>query len=461
MEDSKLVYGIVGEYQVGKSTLINCLLSRYIASVGSGLATTHTMVIYEYSEDEYKRVVHGDGRAEIMGLDEEIEADQNPDVEQIVCGVKHPLLERISLVDLPGLGYDGRDNLKAHEMLVKIDCAILIHSTYKALEEQSKILNTVHHLQKAEIPYYVFLNCTNLGLWEPWGDKNETIARRTLEVLSFYPPLNHLFCNNNTPIINLMWYWYAVAKENDELVQSFRNNFSIYGEIPKEDFMAASQFFTLEQIFDNMNSELYILIKKELRESIIRLKDELCPIGSIQLFAYSEIPENWLPCDGRSLNAEEYVELFNKIAYTYGQGKKGARFKIPNLNNMFIRGWDPKGNRQLGSSQNDALQGHGHIVNAATTSEDGLHVHVFRYYDKWVGSNWGDNDLLTRCVYGSGSLNYSTEKTTFPIDSNGSHTHSIPENRASKMIESGYTDVRIDTETRPKNVSMLYCIRVK
>lgn len=471
----KFVYGIVGEYQVGKSTLVNCILGRYVASVGWGIATTHTIVIYEYSDEEYKRVDYGNGRVSTMRLDEEIKVDQNRDVEKIICGVRHPILKRISLIDLPGVGNDCLDNAKTHQMLGNIDCAILIHSSYKSVEEQSKVLNTVHSLQKAEIPYYVFLNCSNVSQWEPDSDVNEAIARRTLEALSFYPPLNKLFSNNLIPNINLMWYWYAVSEEKDELAQRYRKNFDIYGDVPKEDFKEASQFFMIEQIFDNMNSELYILIKRELRESIERLKDELCPIGSIQLFAYSEIPENWLPCDGRSLAIAEYEELFNKIGHMYSseqqrglfktanilKGQKEGYFNIPNLNDVFVRGWNPKGSRKLGSCQDDALQGHGHVVNEIRTSEDGSHAHYFRYYNRWVGSNWGDNDMLTRNVYSSSDLPFTTERTLWPIDSAGTHTHEIPENRALDIIKSGYTDVRVARETRPKNIALLYCIRVR
>ena len=47
--------GIIGEFQSGKSLLVNCLLQRPIATVGRGVATTHTVVYYSYSkrDNEY------------------------------------------------------------------------------------------------------------------------------------------------------------------------------------------------------------------------------------------------------------------------------------------------------------------------------------------------------------------------------------------------------------------------
>lgn len=43
-------FGLIGEYQSGKSLLTNCLLQRSIATVGKGTATTHTVVNYQYGE---------------------------------------------------------------------------------------------------------------------------------------------------------------------------------------------------------------------------------------------------------------------------------------------------------------------------------------------------------------------------------------------------------------------------
>ena len=54
---SNLKFGIVGQYQSGKSLLINCLLQQPIATVGVGNATTHTIVNYIYSENEYVEIV--------------------------------------------------------------------------------------------------------------------------------------------------------------------------------------------------------------------------------------------------------------------------------------------------------------------------------------------------------------------------------------------------------------------
>lgn len=53
------------------------------------------------------------------------------------------------------------------------------------------------------------------------------------------------------------------------------------------------------------------------------------PLGSIILFAGTDIPTGWMLCDGTSLSEEEYPELFDKIGHTYGGS--GTSFNLPNF----------------------------------------------------------------------------------------------------------------------------------
>ncbi len=463
MDKGPVIYGLIGEYQVGKSTLVNCLLSRPLSSVGTGAATTHTVVVYEYSNSENKLVFYKDGRVERMSLDGALNADQDRNVDKIIFGIRHPILEKISIIDLPGVGNDDCDNARTHEMLDKIDCAILVHTTHKSLEDESKILNTIGILQKKEIPYYVVLNCANLNGWAPEGDINESIASRMMEVLSFYPPLNRFFCDNRILIVNLMWYWYATALENDELANRYRNSFRQYVDVPQEAFKEASQFYLIQQIFDNMNNELYLALKKEFRESIKKLKRELCPIGTIQAFAFDRVPEGWLPCDGRLLSKKIYPDLFKAIGTTFGSGgARSGQFNIPNLCGRFIRGWASTGvvdpNRRFGSIQEDALQGHGHEVQPSETDYSGEHTHRVRYRVYKVGSNsFSENDMPVYEI--PASSNYKDYGNDPGTDEDGWHSHDIPPMIADDIVSTNRTTVRVANETRPANVALRYCIK--
>jgi microcystin-dependent protein len=111
------------------------------------------------------------------------------------------------------------------------------------------------------------------------------------------------------------------------------------------------------------------------------------PVGTIVAFVgpdpQAHIDTNWYPCDGRTLNKNAYVELFNLIMTTFGQ-TDGDQFPLPDLRGMFPRGVDPTGKvdpdgasryRQgdsakkpigpvVGSFQDDQFMSHQHTLNA-------------------------------------------------------------------------------------------------
>lgn len=469
--------GLVGEYQVGKSTFVNCLLARPVATVGEGPATTHAVVTYLYGEHEHFKYRTKSGKQEHVDSLELKRIDANNDVEEILVYLNNPILKQFSFVDLPGYGFEQRDNKLTEATLSSLDFALVIASNFRAIEGvKSDLLHAVESLKSHNVPYYLILNTvesTN-SKWRPTNERNIAIANENHARLSFYPHMSYPFADDELIIVNLMWYWYSM-NDTDSLSEELDGILSYYRVTDKEKARKDSNFHLIQKIFNDMDTRLYLELKKDMKDLAAQLKRELIPVGTIQLFSSTELPEGWVPCDGRSLAIAEYEELFNKIGYTYSseqqsglfkvasmlKEKKTSTFKIPNLNDKFVRGWNPTESRKLGSCQDDALQGHGHIVNETITSENGEHAHYFRYYTKWVGSNLIDDDKLTRNVYSSSDLGFSTERTYWPIDSNGGHTHTIPKNRALGMIGTGYTDVRVATETRPKNIALLYCIRIK
>ena len=62
------------------------------------------------------------------------------------------------------------------------------------------------------------------------------------------------------------------------------------------------------------------------------------PAGTVQYFANTTSPRGYLECNGQSVSAVTYPELFTAIGYTYGGA--GASFNVPDLRGEFIRGYD-------------------------------------------------------------------------------------------------------------------------
>lgn len=66
-------------------------------------------------------------------------------------------------------------------------------------------------------------------------------------------------------------------------------------------------------------------------------------VGEIKLFlSSSNVPSNYLKCDGASYSASQYQNLFNIINYTYGGS--GENFNVPNFTSAFPIGGNSQNN---------------------------------------------------------------------------------------------------------------------
>ncbi|MFJ3448340.1 phage tail protein [Pseudomonas sichuanensis] len=62
-------------------------------------------------------------------------------------------------------------------------------------------------------------------------------------------------------------------------------------------------------------------------------------LGEIRLFPFSWAPNDWLPCDGRTLNIRQYQALYSLLGTTYG-GDGTATFALPDLQGRVAVGTD-------------------------------------------------------------------------------------------------------------------------
>lgn len=205
----------------------------------------------------------------------------------------------------------------------------------------------------------------------------------------------------------------------------------------------------------------------------------IVPIGAIQAFAMPEAPDGWLPCNGKEFSVERYPLLYNVIGNTFG-GEQGKTFVLPDLQGRFVRGYDEDGNRDpernFGTPQEDAIQEHGHQLRVDGNVSGGEHNHNVYYY-KWTlyyGTNIFANEETMICSpespsdFHNAALRYVENKWSGFADryrgvstSSDAHTHKLPNMQVDKCDTRGGGVVRTDTETRPKNVALLYCIKYK
>ncbi|MDT8900411.1 phage tail protein [Anaeroselena agilis] len=152
------------------------------------------------------------------------------------------------------------------------------------------------------------------------------------------------------------------------------------------------------------------------------------PIGGIIPWTTSaSIPTGYLECNGQALSRTVYSELFAVIGTNYGAGDGSTTFNLPDLRGEFLRGFDNNrgidAGRAMGSWQADLFKSHNHIMPWGETKN------VTTPPWGWAAGYDGDNQR------GSGST-----------DANNSWY---------------YTSSTGGAETRPRNVALMFIIKVK
>ena len=171
------------------------------------------------------------------------------------------------------------------------------------------------------------------------------------------------------------------------------------------------------------------------------------PTGAVFCVAVATIPTGYLECNGAAVNRTTYAALFSFIGTQYGAGNGSTTFNLPDLRGEFVRGFDNgKGvdsGRSIGSNQSGQNLSHDHDADASATSNvsDPGHRHNARGY--------GNDDDGGNQFTGSGNnsvRNNAIEDATTGI--------SVATNVSIDVDNDG------GNEARPRNVAMMYIIKV-
>jgi microcystin-dependent protein len=143
------------------------------------------------------------------------------------------------------------------------------------------------------------------------------------------------------------------------------------------------------------------------------------PAGAVMSFAMNTAPTGWLACNGAAVSRSTYSALFSAVSTTYGTGDGSTTFNLPDLRGYFVRGHGTNGDGTasgtFAAKQADALKTHTHP------------------YEKNVNT--------LNAAFGATAFN----QVWNGFNGNGSNT--------------GNPSTGTSTETRPKNIAMLYCIK--
>lgn len=153
------------------------------------------------------------------------------------------------------------------------------------------------------------------------------------------------------------------------------------------------------------------------------------PSGFVLPYGANVAPTGWLKANGAAVSRTTYAALFAAISTTFGAGDGSTTFNLPDLRAEVVRGWDDSRGidiaRAFGSLQLDAFQGHWHAM----------------FYNALATIGSGGNSYIQQTVSGN-NASVVNDTVRAPI-SDG--TNGTP---------------RVTNETRPRNVALLYCIKI-
>lgn len=158
---------VIGNYQIGKSSLVNALLNNRRAKTGNGCATTH-------------------------------------------ANKRYMLSQFIEIYDTPGKDANGHDDKTADKAIDKADFIIYIHEN-KILDENS--IELVRDLTCKGKPLLFLLNCKDFSIWNPEDEQNILIAKN-IEGQLMSSGLDNDFLTTNGKIVhlvNILWALFSLG----------------------------------------------------------------------------------------------------------------------------------------------------------------------------------------------------------------------------------------------------------
>jgi len=154
---------IVGEFQTGKSTLVNLLFGREVAQIGGGLPCTALATHYRLDREEL--VMIGETHHKIGEWINSGDIYQNETVVKV--GLNHPLLLSFDIIDTPGVDAAGEAGAQ-HEAITfaqieATDAFILLLDKLPEISSETGMGRLITKLRESGKPTFGFFNCGRLG----------------------------------------------------------------------------------------------------------------------------------------------------------------------------------------------------------------------------------------------------------------------------------------------------------
>ena len=184
------------------------------------------------------------------------------------------------------------------------------------------------------------------------------------------------------------------------------------------------------------------------------------PTGAVFCMAVAFVPPGYLECNGDPVSRATYAALFAVIGDAYGAGDGSSTFNLPDLRGEFVRGFDngrdvdvdSNGNsRGIATSQSDQNKQHNHPASSSVTDTGHRHLPENQTYN----NNQADGHDI------------AVNNRTFGNYGGGSGLGLGPLGNR-HFLQNTTTGITVATttandgggETRPRNISMMYIIKI-
>lgn len=208
----KPIIGIYGPFQTGKSTLLNCLLGRYTALTGKGLATTALTARCRWGSTP--RLRYRDLSGDLLPVT--MEQIHNPAFPgkvlqahgfHIEANAPAELLKHCQIVDTPGFDACDSDTSAAMSVLDEIHFILFVIPNRGFTQAEKQVLQ---ELTQRKIPVAVLMNCIQgrrEERWIPGHAINRAIREENENWLKSESILVHPIENRTVYPCNFLFYW--------------------------------------------------------------------------------------------------------------------------------------------------------------------------------------------------------------------------------------------------------------
>jgi Predicted GTPases len=213
-DNGKPNVAVLGRFQIGKSTLINCLLDDRVARTGEGIATTRISTIYTYGQIPSVEVARTwkDGLVVWENTDFRLRDFLNPDkdwrgISATRISLWKPLLQQINLIDTPGIDANADDTALAVASLDKADFVIVLLENKGMCDAEKRLFSDI---RKRNLPFAVIINCRDQSgkRWIPKHNR-EVVETVSAELGNLGLPPTVISGKTGVWPCNLLLFWHA------------------------------------------------------------------------------------------------------------------------------------------------------------------------------------------------------------------------------------------------------------